>query len=148
MNQKLIVILALLLCPAFVSADEPFPKNIGTIYDYSQDNIPEVCFFPVDKARWDGYDVTVDKWSLLTDYQKVIFLRESIEEINRNIDGDVHLTVDFEKFAHSVDDVMKQMAIKIPDPRIPIIRFVFDVLKENDMIQWRDNSKKVFKGLA
>ncbi len=147
--NKIFIILFLLFSSSLITfAQEPFPHNIGTIYEYSQDDIPDVCFFPTEKARWDGYDVTIDKWGQLTDFQKVTFLREAIEEINRNIDGQAHLTVDPETFAHSIDEALNIASTKLPDPKIPVITFVFAVLKDTEMIHWPENSDHLFKGMA
>jgi len=61
-----------------------FPKNKDTIYEYSRDNIPETCFFPVDKARWDGSKITTKEWQMLTDFQKITFISEYIQEKKQN----------------------------------------------------------------
>jgi len=71
-------------CSTLPAKSPSFPKNVGTIYEYSQDNIPDVCFFPVEKARWDGYKVTNNNWSQLTDFQKTMFISEAAEEIRGN----------------------------------------------------------------
>ena len=61
-----------------------FPKNKGTIYEYSRDNIPETCFFPVDKAHWDGSKITAKEWQMLTDFQKITFINEYIQDKKQN----------------------------------------------------------------
>jgi len=61
----------------------PFPQNTGSSYEYSQDNIPDVCFFPIDKARWDGSKITAKEWKMLTDFQKTMFISEYIEELEK-----------------------------------------------------------------
>ena len=63
---------------------ELFPKNKGTIYEYTRDNIPGICFFPADKARWDGSKVTAKEWHMLTDFQKIMFISEYIQEKKQN----------------------------------------------------------------
>ena len=52
---------------------EWFPLNKGTIYDYGDESIHKVFFFPVDEARWDGSKITPKEWRMLTDFQKVAF---------------------------------------------------------------------------
>ena len=83
--MKLLSVLLILLIatPSFAEDFDPFPQNRGTIYDYG-DDIPDVCFFPIDKARWNGYDVKTSNWSQLTDYQKIKFIEEGAEAIERN----------------------------------------------------------------
>jgi hypothetical protein len=80
-------LILLLLCPHFVFAEQkefdPFPKNRGTIYAYSSDDIPDICFFPKDKARWDGSKITAKEWQMLTDFQKTMFISEYVKELEK-----------------------------------------------------------------
>jgi hypothetical protein len=55
----------------------------SSIYAYREDDIPEVFFFPKDKARWDGSRVTLKEWYTLTDLQKEKFISEYMEELKR-----------------------------------------------------------------
>lgn len=59
----------------------PFPANSGSIYEYKQSNIPDAYFFPIDKAEWNGYEVTISNWGKLTDFQKASFISEGMEEL-------------------------------------------------------------------
>ncbi len=59
----------------------------GSIYSYSADDIPEVFFFPKEKARWDGTKVTVREWYLLTDLQKEKFVSEYLGEVKKQYQG-------------------------------------------------------------
>jgi len=85
--KSLIYIIAMLVLVAPLFAEQagfdPFPLNRGTIYEYTEENTPDTCFFPIDKARWDGYKVTIGDWKKLTDYQKFCFVSEGVEEIKR-----------------------------------------------------------------
>lgn len=62
-------------------------KNEGSIYSYSENNIPEVFFFPKDRARWDGSKVTMREWYMLTDLQKEKFVSEYLRELNKDYQG-------------------------------------------------------------
>lgn len=83
MNKKqsvlpLVFILITSLSFAEEASFDPFPKNKNSTYEYDDNNIPEICFFPADKARWDGSKITAKEWSMLTDFQKTIFISEYI----------------------------------------------------------------------
>jgi len=55
----------------------------GSIYSYREDDIPQVFFFPKEKARWDGSKVTMREWYMLTDLQKEKFVSEYIGELRK-----------------------------------------------------------------
>jgi len=55
----------------------------GSIYAYSDNNIPEVFFFPKERARWDGSKVTMREWYMLTDLQKEKFVSEYLGELKK-----------------------------------------------------------------
>jgi len=55
--------------------------GVDTTYFYNSDEFPSVCFFPIDKAYWDGYKVTVKDWRKLDERQKTKFVLEGIKEI-------------------------------------------------------------------
>lgn len=82
-----ILMTALSLCN-FAHAEEPEDQDAGisvtpleSIYSYSQNNIPEVFFFPKERARWDGAKVTMREWYMLTEKQKEKFITEYLEEM-------------------------------------------------------------------
>lgn len=64
---------------AAIDPSNPFPLNKGSRYAYTEP--PEICFFPVEKSRWNGYKVTNWDWKKLTDYQKVKFVQECAVDI-------------------------------------------------------------------
>ena len=92
MNKKQLIVgwamATLLLSYALLFAEEfnPFPENIGSSYEYSSDNIPEVCFFPLDKARWDGSKITPKEWVMLTDFQKTMFISEFVNVYHEGLE--------------------------------------------------------------
>ncbi|MDD5135928.1 MAG: hypothetical protein PHX20_02615 [Candidatus Omnitrophica bacterium] len=59
----------------------PLADTKGSIYSYSDSDIPEVFFFPKEKARWDGTKVTMREWYMLTDLQKEKFISEYLGEL-------------------------------------------------------------------
>ena len=62
-------------------------KTEGSIYAYSNNDIPEVFFFPKEKARWDGTKVTMREWYMLTDLQKEKFVSEYLSELKKQYQG-------------------------------------------------------------
>lgn len=62
-------------------------KSEESIYSYSDSNIPEVFFFPKDRARWDGSKVTMREWYMLTDLQKEKFVSEYLGELRKDYQG-------------------------------------------------------------
>ena len=68
-------------------AQAPSAKTEGSIYAYSDSDIPEVFFFPREKARWDGTKVTMREWYMLTDLQKEKFVSEYLGELKRQYQG-------------------------------------------------------------
>ncbi|MFA5143165.1 MAG: hypothetical protein WC522_03195 [Candidatus Omnitrophota bacterium] len=83
------IAVSLLLCGPYVFADtaQPSAKMEGSIYSYSDDDIPEVFFFPKEKARWDGSKVTMSEWYMLTDLQKERFVSEYLGELKAQYKG-------------------------------------------------------------
>ena len=65
----------------------PPAKTEGSIYSYSENDIPEVFFFPKEKARWDGTKVTMREWYMLTDLQKEKFVSEYLGEMKKQYQG-------------------------------------------------------------
>lgn len=116
-----------------------FAHNKGNQFEYSQDDIPEICFFPTEKARWDGYKVTNNNWNQLTDFQKFTFVSEAIAEIHRN----EHLNIDL-KDGDSILLVqgLNQATVKSHERggeqvEFPIIKLLRDSLKDADRIKAR-----------
>lgn len=86
----------LFICLSLISSGSAFPadgmvkapsNNEGSIYAYSESDIPEVFFFPKDKARWDGSKITMREWYMLTDLQKEKFVSEYLAELRKDYQG-------------------------------------------------------------
>lgn len=73
-------------CARPISAVNPFPYNAGSSYAYDVKDIPDICFFPVDNARWNGEKVTATDWHKLTDFQKAMFINEYVENYYPDIE--------------------------------------------------------------
>ncbi len=131
---RIFIVITILFITPFAYAEQaefdPFPQNRGTIYDYG-DDIPDICFFPVDKARWNGYEVTVAKWPQLTDFQKTMFISEGTEEIERN-EG---VKVDIKDGWKLLIAINGGVATMPKDSSVPVLRFLRDLLKMDGSIK-------------
>ncbi len=111
-----------------------FPKNQGSIYEYSDNNIPAVYFFPAEKARWDGYKVTNNNWDQLTDFQKTTFISEAAKEIERNEKVTVRL-----KGGRDILIAMNKTVADIENNgsnvEFPMIKLMHGTLKESNQIK-------------
>jgi len=74
-------------------AFDPFPQNRGTVYEYSDEELDEidVCFFPIDKSRWDGSKITAKEWQMLTDFQKTMFICEYVEQLEKEYNTTIEI---------------------------------------------------------
>lgn len=108
--------------PPFVT----YVYNISTYY-YNMDNVPQICFFPSEKARWDGYRVLVENWKELTAYQKNMFVIESIKEI----EDKEHLTVGYtdgiSKLSMALDEITYSFELE-GKGKITVISLIFQFL--------------------
>lgn len=133
--KRIIFILLILALICFTTHAEqaefdPFPQNKGSVYQYG-DDIPDVCFFPIDKARWNGYGVTAAKWSQLTDFQKTMFISEGAEEIERS--EDVKVTI---KDGWRLLIAINSGVAAVPKgTKFPVIRLLRDLLKMDGNIK-------------
>lgn len=117
------------------SEADPFPLNRGTIYEYSGDHIPGILFFPVEKAKWNGFKVMAADWKKLTDYQKIMFIKEAAGEIERNEKVAVN-TEDMQRVIFAMSEGIKSMEKEAPDVAQvqAMIRFLYDSLKGTEML--------------
>jgi len=132
MGISLISLLAIPVCSGQVIPNSS-PQHRSSKYDYKDDDIPDVCFFPKDKARWDGYAATNWDWLGFTDYQKEMFISEGIAEIERT----EHVTVAEEKkwrLLNAVNTAAGQAREEFPTIKKRAIKILLDSLKESGLM--------------
>jgi hypothetical protein len=126
-KKQIIFILAYVLIASVSFAEEPtfdpFPQNRNSIYEYDNEHIPEICFFPVDKAQWDGLKIAAREWPLLTDFQKTMFISEymAIYHANIQFNGWDYLVILNNYVTQAKDDISD----------VPITQVIEMILKEN-----------------
>ncbi len=140
-NKQLIYILVIFgliaATPLFALEQkaDPFPQNRGTIYEYG-DDIPDICFFPANKARWDAYKVTTKTWNRLTDFQKIMFISEGIAEIEiRNqvkVDDSIKGSA---LFLITINTVVDDINKSTTDNHMPMLEFMFNILEYDQRIK-------------
>ena len=77
------------------------PENIGSKYEYNNNERIDVWFFPKEKARWDGAKVSLLDWNKLTRAQKVTFIVEYIKQMNSQYKSNI--VVDIDKYILGMD---------------------------------------------
>lgn len=112
-------------------------RNLDSDYSCSEKEIPEVCFFPVDKARWNGYKVLAKEWKKLTRFQKNEFIVEGIKEIENK----EHLSVGFIDGVPDLIDAIDKTTHLFGlggEGKIPVITLIYKFLVQAGYIKEDD----------
>ena len=86
MVRAVLAMLMTVLALSATAAAADVPVDAETTYEdtllkYDENDMPEVFFFPPEKARWNGYKITMREWYVLTDLQKERFVSEYLNEL-------------------------------------------------------------------
>lgn len=134
-----ILIICCFLRVAFAGSDIS-SSNEGNIYKYDpmKERI-DISFFPKDKARWDGYKVRVKDWKQFNGFQKSNFVFEGAKELQRN----KQTVIDYGEKSKDLWNIVGLIDLKIDAMEkqsslqdMPLIDFLFNIFKEEKMIQW------------
>ncbi|MDD5120146.1 MAG: hypothetical protein PHR84_02410 [Candidatus Omnitrophica bacterium] len=128
-----VIILAAVFLLGGCASVRPVAKVDIIEEDYTYTEEPEICFFPKDKAKWDGYRVTNKNWGRLTDYQKLMFIFEGSKEIEKKKAVIVSLK-DTSRTLFALNYGMDMVNKENPDAAVPVIDFFYDILQETKMI--------------
>jgi hypothetical protein len=110
--------------------------NRKTIYEYDDDNaLPDICFFPAQKARWDGNEVLIQDWEKLTYPQKTAFVNEGIKEIERKTGAKTYCD-DRGRLVDAVGRSIEQLRLTSGGAydKEKVIQLVESILSENGMM--------------
>lgn len=135
----LTIVVALVAGPVLAKGKDPKkdPKPADTPekkYDYSVREQADIRFFPVEKARWNGYQVTIEDWDQLSNFLKARFLRDAKTELEVN-ENSVILINDMDRLVRAMDESLQELKT---DPRfknMPVITFFHVMLIRNNAIQ-------------
>ncbi len=119
------------------------PKDSQNPYPYDQQHPPAVCFFPIRQAQWDGFSVTNKNWDKLSLYLKTCFVTESLAEIERN----ANVTINVKSRWHvliALNKGVDMMAQDLPGTEMPMIKFLWEVLRRNGFLERREAQKDSF----
>ena len=82
--------------------------------DYNTNNSPKICFFPIEKAYWNGYEVTTKNWDELDDYQRLKFVKEALQEIATGENVAIN-SPEVELFVQALDEGISELNKKEPN---------------------------------
>jgi len=122
-----ILLTSFTLPPAFAE-NPPVAYNRDISYKYSQDNIPSVCFFPVDESQWNGYKLAPGDWKKLTSYQKIQFVKEGIAELEGQKNTQIKEDADIMDIVLSLDNLTH--VLFLTRKRIAVLDLLSDFLQK------------------
>lgn len=111
------------------------PKSQVNIYRY--DEPPDVCFFPKEQAKWDGYKITNKNWNQLNDYLKFMFILEAVRELEKKESVMITLT-DSNRTLLALNYGVDKLSKDLPNTEVTMISFFYDVLKDAKMVTPRN----------
>ena len=107
----------------------------GSMYEYNPDyDVPDVCFFPLKGARWNGYWVTNKTWDELDDFQKRKFITEGIGEIERSDDVEVKLE-DIDAMLAALDAGIAKASKEKPEVEFPMMKLLRGALQTAGLLE-------------
>lgn len=134
MKLAILVIATVFLLGGCASVSGPQAKSSVNIYRYT--DAPDICFFPKDQAKWDGYKITNKNWNLLTEYQKFMFILEGVKELEKS-EGVIISIEDSARTILALDYGVNKMNRDLPKTELSMISFMYDVFKQAKMVKPR-----------
>ena len=103
-------------------------------YVYSEREKEAIRFFPVEKARWNGYEVTAGEWDQLSYFLKMRFLRDARTEIEVR-ENSVILVNDMDRLVKAMNESLKELQADPKLKEMPAITFFHVMLLRNNAIK-------------
>jgi len=103
-------------------------------YVYAARESADIHFFPVESARWNGYELRAREWPELTDFLKKRFLRDAKAEIEAR-ENAVILVNDMDRLLKAMDESLRELQT---DPKLketPVMKFFYLMLEQNNAIK-------------
>lgn len=102
---------------------------------------PEICFFPPEKARWNGYTLTNKEWKLLTVYQKTCFVTEAIDEIQRQSGATITLDDKWRVYI-ALNRGVEMMEKELAGKETTMLKFLLGILQAGKTITFPSAAEK------
>lgn len=103
-------------------------------YDYGKSDIADIHFFPVEKARWNGYEVRASEWDQLTEFLKMRFLQDARTEIEVH-ENSVILISDMNRLVKAMDVSLRELQSAPTLKDMPVIKFFYIMLLQHNAIK-------------
>jgi len=130
MKKGLVILLAgIFLLSGCVSV--PAPKKFAVDYHYTE--APDICFFPTDQAKWDGYKITNKNWNKLDDYLKLMFIIEAVQELERKNKVNI-ASREGARTLRALNYGLDKINRDMPTLELLVIDFLYDVLKDAKLV--------------
>ena len=126
----LIFLLSTLLCSIGLAQEN---LSLTQNFSYNKYESIDVCFFPVEKARWNGYEVLSRDWKSFDKYQKLKYISEALEEIKDKERVSIPSEVSVDYLALMFDQLNAFAALS--GERQPVITLLLKTLAEQGLIK-------------
>jgi len=127
------ILLTVFLLTGCASTPTPAPVIQTPVNIYRYDQAPYFWFFPKAWAKWDGYKITNKNWNQLSDYQKLKFILEGIQEIEGKQAVAIKIN-DGPRAIVALNYSAAKINREIPKTEISMLSFLYAVLKEAKMV--------------
>jgi hypothetical protein len=94
-----------------------------------------VCIFPLEKSRWNGYQISSEDWKGLTVYQKTSFVAEAISEIEKRTKASVEVPDKWRLYL-ALDQGVALAEKQFPKIELNMFSFLLGSLKTAKLIKW------------
>lgn len=113
---------------------KPVKDPQGIDYRYTEKEIGSVHFFPVENARWNGYEVRAKDWERLTDFQKMRFLQDARTEIEVHENSVVRVP----PMDRQLAAMNESLKLVVEDPKLKeasVMKFYYLMLEQQGAIR-------------
>lgn len=119
---------------AFWGKKEEDKQKSENPYSYTEKDLPNIRFFPVEEARWNGYEVRIRDWNKLTHFQKVRFLQQAQTEIEVN-ENSVVQGPDMSRTMTAMNETVKMLEQDPLLKEMPVMKYYYIMLQQNNSIR-------------
>lgn len=103
-------------------------------YTYDPKEVADIHFFPVEKARWNGYTLRAKEWDELSVFLKRRFLQDARTEIEVH-DNSVVLIDSMDRLVMAMDVSLKELQMDAQFKEMPVMKFFYIMLLQHNAIK-------------